>query len=147
MANEKTRPNYLPLSGVLIAAAFTVIIAATSANLSGFQIVGPTVPFAYPWRLVEPTAISRLAVWTGYLLHNLIVWAIIYLAKREHPTYTNDLRWFNRAMLITNAVFITFHIVQSQMWYDGLAQDVPEITSFGSVALMLMVILILETPR
>jgi hypothetical protein len=35
-----------PWSGVLVEAAFTAVIAATSANLAGFQIVGKTVLFA-----------------------------------------------------------------------------------------------------
>lgn len=147
MENRTTQPRTLIFAGVLIAAAFTVLIAATSANLARFQIVGHTVAFAYPWRLVEPTVVTRLVVWGGYLLHNLIAWVIIYKAKQENPKYKNGMQWFNWAMLGTNAIFFTLHIVQSQIWYDGLAQDVPEITALGSVALMLIVILILETPR
>ena len=39
------------------------------------------------------------------------------------------------------------HWLQTQLWYDGLAIAVPEVTSQGSVILMLVLILILETPR
>lgn len=147
MNNKNTQPRNLILAGVLISAAFTAVIALTAANLSRFEIVGHTTAFAYPWRLVDPTTLTRLAVWTGYLLHNIIAWVIIYLAKRENPKYKTGMQWFNWAMLIVNGVFFSLHILQTQIWYDGLAQDVPEITAFGSVALMLMVILILETPR
>jgi hypothetical protein len=147
MESNNIKSRNLIFTGVLVSATFTAIIAATSANLAGFQIVGKTVPFAYPWRLVDPTVITRLVVWGGYLLHNLIAWGIIYLAKRQNPKYKNGMQWFNWAMLATNTVFFALHIVQSQIWFDGLAQDVPEITALGSVALMLIVILILETPR
>ncbi len=135
------------LPGVLISAAFTAVIGLTAANLSGFQIVGRTVPFAYPWRLTEPNAMARLTAWTGYLLHNLIAWSVLFLAQREKPKFGNDLRWFNWAMIATTLVFIVLHIFQTQLFYDGLARDVPEVTAQGSVAIMLMIIIIFETPR
>ncbi len=39
------------------------------------------------------------------------------------------------------------HLVQTWLWYDGLAQDVPIWSSQGSVIVMLVLILFLETPR
>jgi uncharacterized membrane protein YhdT len=148
MENKSINPalKYI-LPGVLISAFFTAVIALTAANLSGFQIVGRTVPFAYPWRLAEPNAVARLTAWGLYLAHNIIAWVIIFLAQREKPKFDHGLRWFNWAMIVTNLVFIVLHIIQSQLWYDGLAQDVPEITALASVAVMLMFIIILETPR
>ena len=133
--------------GAFVSAALTAIIGFTAANLSGFQIVGHTVAFAYPWRLTEPTAMARLTAWSGYLLHNILAWTIIYLAQREKPKYGNDLRWFNWAMIGVNVIFGLLHVVQTQFFFDGLAQSVPEITALGSVAVMLMFIIILETPR
>ncbi len=135
------------LPGVLLSAVFTSIIAATAANLSGFEIVGKTVPFAYPWRLTEPDAMARLSAWVLYLTHNIIAWVVIFIAQRQKPKYGNDLRWFNWAMIATSIVFILLHILQTQIWYDGLAMDVPELTALGSVAIMLAIIIILETPR
>lgn len=135
------------LPGILASIAFTAIIAITATNLTGFEIVGKTVPFAYPWRLTEPNAMARLTAWSFYLIHNIIAWVIIYLAQRGKPKYGNDLRWFNWGMIATNVIFIFLHIAQTQIWYDGLAADVPELTALGSVAIMLMIIIILETPR
>jgi uncharacterized membrane protein YhdT len=135
------------LPGVLLSAVLTAIIAVTAANLTGFEIVGKTVPFAYPWRLSNPAAASRLSAWGLYLSHNITAWVIIYLAQRQKPKYGNDLRWFNWAMIATSFVFILLHIGQTQIWYDGLAQDVPELSALGSVAIMLAIIIILETPR
>ena len=136
------------LPGVLVSLIFTAIIALTAVNLSGFQIVGQTdIAFYYPWQLTEPNAMARLTAWAGYILHNLIAWGLIYFAQREHPKFGNQLRWFNWGMIATHLIFVILHIVQSQLFYDGLAQDVPEVTAQGSVALMLIIIILFETPR
>ena len=136
------------LPGVLISAAFTAVIGLTATNLSGFQIVGDTgIPFYYPWQLREPSAVAQLTAWAGYLLHNIIAWVIIYFAQREKPKFGNNLHWFNWAMIATHLIFIVLHILQTQFFYDGLAQDVPEVTAQGSVAVMLMIIILFETPR
>ena len=139
--------NYI-LPGILISAALTAVIGLTAANLSGFQTVGYTgIMFYYPWQLREPDATARLTAWAGYLLHNIIAWGIIYFAQREKPKFGNNLRWFNGAMIATHLVFIVLHIFQTQLFYDGLAQDVPEVTAQGSVAVMLIIIILFETPR
>ena len=143
---DRSNPNVI-LTGVLLAASITAVIAFTADRLVVFDIVGPTVPFAYPWRLVDPTTMARLSAWIGYALHNLFVWTIIFLARREQPKFQRQFRWYNWAMLAGNGSFVILHILQTHLFYDGLAQDVPEITALGSVALMLMIVLILETPR
>src|ERR1043165_1701014 len=136
------------LPGILISAALTAVIGLTAANLSGFQIVGRTgIPFYYPWQLREPAVAARLTAWGAYLLHNLIAWGILYFAQREKPKFGSNLRWFNWAMITSNLLFIVLHIFQTQLFYDGLAQDVPEVTAQGSVALMLIFIILFETPR
>ncbi|MBL8994105.1 MAG: hypothetical protein JNM63_12240 [Spirochaetia bacterium] len=135
------------LSGLAISLAFTAVISLTAAHLTQFKIIGKTVPFAYPWRLSEPTFWTHLTAWTGYILHNLSVWAILFFARREKPGFSSELRWFNWSLIGVNVGFAILHILQTRYWYDGLAADVPEITALGSVALMLMVILIFETPR
>jgi hypothetical protein len=149
MQVRKVNPvlNYI-LPGLLISLAFTAVIGLTAANLAGFQIVGKTgIAFYYPWQLREPSTAARLTAWAGYLLHNTIAWAIIFFAQREKPKFGNNLYWFNWAMIGTHLVFVILHIVQSQLFYDGLAQDVPEVTAQGSVAVMLMIIILFETPR
>ena len=135
------------INGTVLSAILTAIIALTAVRLTGFEIVGITVPFAYPWRLVEPTVMSRLTAWAGYVLHNLFVWGIIFVVRRDKPKFRPEFRWYNWALLIGNLIFIGLHILQTQVYYDGLAQDVPEITALGSVALMLMIVLALEAPR
>jgi uncharacterized membrane protein YhdT len=149
MQAKKTHlTNQYILAGILVSAALTAVIGLSAANLSGFKIVGHTdIAFTYPWRLAEPNAAARLTAWAGYLLHNLIAWGVIYFAQREKPKFGNHLRWFNWALIATNLVFIALHVLQTQFFYDGLAQDVPEVTALGSVAVMLIIIILFETPR
>ena len=50
-------------------------------------------------------------------------------------------------MLSWNTVFMILHLVETQLLFDGLAQDVPIWTSQGSVILMLVFVLIIENRR
>ncbi|KAI9136683.1 hypothetical protein BKA69DRAFT_1033365 [Paraphysoderma sedebokerense] len=50
-------------------------------------------------------------------------------------------------MTKVNIAFVLLKMIQSHLFYDGLAVDVPEITALGSVAVMLLIILMLELPR
>lgn len=134
-------------AGCLFAVLCTLVIALTAGGLESFETVGPTVPFAYPWRLAEPTTAARVTAWLGYALHNLAAWGVIAWARRRQAGWSDRFRSFNWVMLAVHVAFIGLHVAQSQLFYDGLAQDVPEVTALGSVALMLMVVLILEAPR
>jgi len=147
MTRIKPSPLVTALTGILLAAGLTAVITLTASRLAHFNIIGPTAPFHYPWRLIDPTTASHLTAWLGYALHNILAWVIIYLAKRARPGYKATFHRYNWGMLAVNGFFILLHWLQSQVWYDGLAQDVPEVTALGSVALMLMIIIILETPR
>tara|TARA_Y100000588_G_scaffold42064_2_gene40146 strand:+ start:1106 stop:2104 length:999 start_codon:yes stop_codon:yes gene_type:complete len=145
-SSKLTNHRYI-LAGLICAGAITAVIALTGARLSTFEIIGPTVPFQYPWRLVEPDFISQITAWSGYVLHNIYVWTILSLARKEKPGFSENFRWFNWAMLVGNGLFIGLHILQTHLYYDALARDVHEATAQGSVALMLMVILVIEGPR
>jgi hypothetical protein len=80
-------------------------------------------------------------------VHQLSIWYLISRARSERPAYASGLHNFNVLALGINAFFMVLHVIQTQVFYDGLAQDVPEVTSFGSVALMLMMILVMENGR
>lgn len=133
--------------GLAWALGFTAIIALTATALSDFTIVGPTEPFIYPWRLSSPSQTARLTAWGGYVAHQLATWAVLWAAQRQGPGFAGHFRWFNWGMLGVHTVFIGLHTLQTQLFYDSLAVDVPEVSALGSVALMLMVVLALEAPR
>ena len=135
------------LLGLLISTIFTVLVSLVAANLERYVIVGVTVPFAYPWRLVEPNSLAQITAWSGYLLHNVLVWLIIYKAQQAKLRFQTTLRSYNWAMIGVNITAATLHLLQTYFFYDALAADVPEVSAQGSVVLMLIVVLIIETPR
>jgi hypothetical protein len=101
----------------------------------------------YLWRLAQPSSGSRASAWLGYTLHQLALWSCIYIGQRRALRYSRTVRRLNWVALGLNIGFSGLHFVQTQLWYDGLAQDVPEGSALGSVAFMLMLILVLEEPR
>ncbi len=136
-------------SSLAVSFALTLVIWLTAGNLaSRFDVVNEKYfAFFYPWQTHSPTTMAYVTAWVGYALHNILVWGLIFAAKRESPKYQEGFRWFNWAMLGVNGLFYVLHWAQTQLWYDGLAIAVPEVTSQGSVVLMLVLVLILETPR
>ena len=144
----KTPHRTAILAGFLFAGLTTAVIGLTASRLEGaFTIVGATRAFQYPWRLSTPDQVARLTAWLGYCLHNLSAWLVIWLARHSNRSFGGRFGWYNWAMVTIHVLFAGLHLLQTHLWYDGLARDVPEITALGSVALMLMVVLILENPR
>ena len=86
-----------------------------------------------------------------YLLHQVSFWALIAYAQRtagrSRPRYSNSLRSVNYLALGVNGFFILLHLVQTHLWYDGLAQDVSIWSALGSVVVMLVWVLLMENPR
>ena len=86
-----------------------------------------------------------------YLLHQVSFWALIAYAQRtagrNRPRYSNSLRSVNYLALGVNGFFILLHLVQTHLWYDGLAQDVSIWSALGSVVVMLVWVLLMENPR
>lgn len=134
---------------ILASAALTAVIWLTAGSLQArFDVVNEKYfSFYYPWQTRNPTTMAYITSWVGYALHNIAAWGIIFAAQRRRPKYADRFRWYNWAMLWVNLAGFALHWVQTRLWYDGLAISVPEITSQGSVILMLVFILILEAPR
>ena len=92
-----------------------------------------------------------LIVWAFYLAHQFSLWAVIYFASRNLYGFKNKsvagLPKYSLFAVIITVVFAALHLLQTHVWFDGLAQDVPIYTSQYSVIIMLAVILILENPR
>jgi len=112
-----------------------------------FEILPRQHPFDYPWKLADPTIWSHLSAWSLYALHQVSIWYLIYKAQSQKLRYVDGLHKVNVQALLLNSLFVGLHILQTKIFYDGLAQDVHEASAFGSVALMLFVILLMETDR
>jgi len=105
----------------------------------------------YFWQLPERDFWGMIAVWALYLIHQFSMWASIYFAYKNLYRFREPSLWglpkYSLVAIVINVVFICLHLLQTQVWFDGLAQDVPIFTSQYSVIIMLSVILILENPR
>lgn len=112
-----------------------------------FELQPRRFTFDYPWKLPDPTIWTRTVVWTLYGLHQLGIWYLIYKAQHSNLKYIRGLHSVNVQALLLNAVFVLAHIFQARWTYDGLAQDVPEVTALASVALMLFFVMIMENDR
>ncbi|MGH1367065.1 MAG: hypothetical protein ACRBCL_00505 [Maritimibacter sp.] len=103
----------------------------------------------YYWKRPDPDAWSRASMWGGYVLHQLFLWGVIAWAQtnRDRLRERGKIHVINWIALGGTGFFVALHYVQTALFYDGLGQDLPVITSQGSVVLVLVVVLIMEAPR
>ena len=142
------RPDLLVLwGGILFSLAFSALIWWTGQRLASVPHLPDTGPSWYYWKLPEATFWSRATSWGLYLAHQLAAWGLIYVVQRQRPRHIAGLHWFNGVALAGNAFFIVLHLIQTQIWYDGIAQDVSIWSSQGSVIVLLVWILLMENSR
>lgn len=107
----------------------------------------------YYWKLPpsQATAWTRLFPWLCYVSHNAAVWCLIYLAQQhkaysvsKQPRYSTTPDKYNYWLLGVNAFFHVMHLINTEITYDALAQDVSIASSQSSVIALLVLILTLE---
>ena len=133
--------------GITFALLFTALIWLAGERLNAIPLLPDQGVAWYYWKLPEPTFWTRLTSWGFYALHQVSLWGLIYYAQTRVKKYSSGLHPINLWALGLNAFFILLHFVQTQVWYDGIAQDVSIFTSQGSVILMLVAILLMENQR
>ncbi|MBI9012119.1 MAG: hypothetical protein JEZ08_07770 [Clostridiales bacterium] len=131
------------ISSLVVAACLILITSAFGGSLEKIVLLEDKGASWYYWKLPTKEWLPRMTAWTGYILHQLFLWYGIYKIKNDKE---NKTEW-NKRLLIMNLVFILLHFLQTHIWYDGLAQDVPVFSSQGSVIGMLVLILIMENRR
>src|SRR5512136_898515 len=135
------------IGGLIFSATFTALIWWTAQRLAGVPHLPDLGAAWYYWKLPQATFWSRASAWGLYALHQITMWSLIYYAQTRVKRYVAGLHPVNIVALGANALFIVLHLVQTQVWYDGLAQDVSIFSSQGSVILMLVAILVMENQR
>ena len=134
--------------GILFATLFTGLIWFLGTQYAQQVVLHPDKPgFWYYWQLLEPTVWTRASAWLGYGAHQILIWILIYTAQSQRLAYSGTLHRVNVLALAVSATFITLHLVQTRIWYDGLAQDVSEWSSQWSVILVLVMVLLMENQR
>ncbi|MFW6598290.1 hypothetical protein ACQBAU_07030 [Propionibacteriaceae bacterium Y2011] len=135
------------LLGVAAAALLTLGVWLGGIRLADQPLLPDRGASWYVWKLPEPTVWTRLSAWAGYIAHQLVSWGLIFYAQTRVRTYSRTLHPINVVALLANLGFIVLHQVQSQVFYDGLAQDVSIYSSQGSVIALLVVVLLMENRR
>jgi len=133
--------------GVLFSLVYTALIFLLGERLEAIEKLPDTGASHYYWKLPEPTFWGRATVWTFYFAHQIAMWGLIYYAQTRVKRYTKGLHPINIAALGINAAFILLHLLQTHIWYDGLAQDVSIWSSQVSVVLLLVWVLLMENNR
>jgi hypothetical protein len=142
------RTDLLTLAGgIAFSLAFTGLIWWAGQRLANVPHLPDQGASWYYWKLPSSTFWGRATAWGLYLAHQISLWVLIYYAQTHIKKYTGGLHLVNIAALSVNALFIFLHFLQTQIWYDGLAQDVSIFSSQGSVIAMLVWILLMENSR
>jgi len=130
---------------------FIAIIWILGPNLQSFltTLLPDKGAAWYYWKLPARNPQSMLIVWALYLAHQFSIWGAIYWAQNNlsGKPPSKNLTKYNIITLAINTLFIVLHLAETQLLFDGLAQDVPIWTSQGSVIIMLVVVLIIENRR
>ena len=105
----------------------------------------------YYWKLPVRDAMTMAIAWTMYLANQLLIWIVIFYAQRNINGFRSatvyGLPKYNLYVLLIIVSFVLLHLVQTHLWFDGLAQDTPIMSSQGSVIVLLAIVLIMENPR
>lgn len=101
----------------------------------------------YYWKLPNAELWATVTAWTLYVLHQLSVWYLLFKLKKEPMAAKGTVGSINIWLLAVNGFFIMLHLLQTALFYDGLAQQVPVFSSQGSVIGMLVLVLILMNSR
>lgn len=143
---------YLWAGSIIFGLLFTLLIWLLGPNLNHFLIT--LLPDQgsnwYFWKLPSRDFWTMAIVWIFYLSNQILIWGVIYWAQKNltnekaNPTY--NLTKYNLAVVAIMIFFIFLHLIQTHVWFDGLAQDVPIMTSQGSVIIMLAIALVILNP-
>lgn len=130
--------------GCAVIMGLIILVGPYSAHIDLIPDKGVTWYF---WKLPEPTSFTRFMAWSGFALHLIAIWALIYQAQQERPSYGKQLHHFNIKALGVNLLFVLLHIGQTKWTYDGLAQDTHVFTSQFAVIFLLILVYMLEHKR
>ncbi|WP_090045504.1 hypothetical protein [Lentzea fradiae] len=145
--NVRPSTRRVLLWGAVASALLTAGVWLLGQRLHGVTLLPDQGASWYYWKLSDPTFWTRASAWLGYAAHQLVSWGLIYHAQTRVRRYTSGLHRLNVAALALNAGFIALHALQTQLFYDSLAQDVSIFSSQGSVVLLLVVVLLMENRR
>ncbi|MFX0101413.1 MAG: hypothetical protein ACFFCS_17695 [Candidatus Hodarchaeota archaeon] len=147
---EERKDLQLLWIGILFSIGFTVLIGFLGVALPyGVVLLEDKGATWYYWKLPAPQFWPIFTSWAFYLAHQITIWYLTWKgmkklkAKKPWQSTPDKVHY---QVLAANLGFVILHLVQSQIWYDGLAQTVPIWSSQFSVIGMLILILVMMSP-
>ena len=110
-------------------------------------------PNSYPWQLPRELARfrTRLTPWLLYTAHQLLVWYTLYRGHLENPSHVvhvnivrGKLCRHSWILFAINQIFFIFHLAQTHLTYDGLAQDVSAISPHAAIFVLVAFLMMME---
>lgn len=137
------------LASVGLAVLLAASIFTLNPIISGIEFAPDQGFNWYFWKRTDPDTWSRASVWGSYLLHQVFIWAVIAWAIKNKGTLKNRniMHPINWIAMAGTGFFVLLHYAQTALFYDGLGQDLPVVTSQASVVLVLVIVLLMEAPR
>ena len=135
------------LIGIFGCLLIMVIIVALGPYSSPDMFLPDQGNLWYYWKLAQPNFWTHFSAWGLYGLHQVGLWALIAWAQIKRPGYTSALHPVNIIAIVFNLLFVVLHIVQTRVFYDGLAQDTSILSSQFSVIFLLVFVLMMENSR
>lgn len=137
------------IAGVVLMILATASIWTLGPFIAGIQFAPDQGFNWYYWKRPDPDFWSRATSWGGYLAHQAFIWGIIAWAQanRDKLRNRNKMHMVNWIALGGTIAFAILHYLQTAFFYDGLGQDLPVISSQMSVIFLLVLVLVIETPR
>lgn len=148
----------LPL-GIFACVALTVLIWLLGPYSEHIAFAPDQGALWYYWKRPDPDFWSHFSAWSLYGCHQLAIWWLIYSAKTTYSAQSADsqtglsvyrsfgLHKVNLYALGVNLLFILMHIAQTRIFYDGLAQDVSNLSAQFAVIILLIMVLVIEHKR
>lgn len=143
---EKKKENKIFIISLVVALGLSLLIRLADPLLDRFTHLPDQGPTWYYWKLPQPENLARITAWLGYGLQQLFTWLFVRAVMKSLQEKRKASLRLSLLGLLGSLFFIVLHFMQTHLFYDGLAQDVPIFTSQDSVIGMLIVILIMAIP-
>ena len=134
---------------IIIAALVCASILLLENQLQNVVLLPDQGASWYYWKRSDPSIATQASAWGGYLFHQFFIWGIIAWAQKNRTRLKDRSKMHpvNWIALGGTTLFAGLHYLQTAFWYDGLAQNVSVFSSQASVALLLIIVLVIESPR
>lgn len=130
--------------GIGVSFLLTIVLKLLEYRLSEVPHEPDQGSLIYYWVLPNPTLLTRFSAWGLYACHQFSHWGLVCYAQTHVRETSTKLHSVNYAALAVILFFSIIHLIQTHIFYDGLAQDTHEVSPQISVIIMLVWVVLME---